>query len=216
MMDILMSETCWAHKKWNKIASDIRLVFHSSTLLWSSHFPWARVWQHFGVSDVIYLEQFKVCCMMHSPSSKRTQDGRGPDAGTWQHLANCRPPAASCDGWPWRRYMKFLWAQAKRTFWGSFISLFPFLKKEQSMVRSPCFCDSHFKLTDSRIRQYEHYTVGGHHSGVPMNFLQLANNSGRASLGGGSATAPMASHEVEVRRDSTPYLLHGAESFLRS
>jgi len=25
MMDILMSEKCWAHKKWNKIASDIKL-----------------------------------------------------------------------------------------------------------------------------------------------------------------------------------------------
>ena len=33
MMDILMSETCWAHKKWNKIASDIKLVFHSSTVV---------------------------------------------------------------------------------------------------------------------------------------------------------------------------------------
>ena len=32
MMDKLMSETCWAHKKWNKIASDIKLVFHSSTI----------------------------------------------------------------------------------------------------------------------------------------------------------------------------------------
>ena len=32
MMDILMSETCWAHKKWNKTASDIKLVFHSSTI----------------------------------------------------------------------------------------------------------------------------------------------------------------------------------------
>jgi len=31
MMDILMSETCWAHKKWNKIANDIMLVFYSST-----------------------------------------------------------------------------------------------------------------------------------------------------------------------------------------
>ena len=30
-MDILMSETCWAHDKWNKITSDIKLVFHSST-----------------------------------------------------------------------------------------------------------------------------------------------------------------------------------------
>ena len=31
-MDILMSETCWAHNKWNKITSDIKLVLHSSTL----------------------------------------------------------------------------------------------------------------------------------------------------------------------------------------
>jgi len=30
MMDILISETCWVHKKWNKIASDIKLVFYSS------------------------------------------------------------------------------------------------------------------------------------------------------------------------------------------
>ena len=27
-----MSETCWAHKKWNKIANDIKLVFYSSTI----------------------------------------------------------------------------------------------------------------------------------------------------------------------------------------
>ena len=32
MMDILMSETCWTHKKWNKIASYIKLVFYSSTI----------------------------------------------------------------------------------------------------------------------------------------------------------------------------------------
>jgi len=32
VMDILMSETCWAHKKWNKIANDIKLVFYSSTI----------------------------------------------------------------------------------------------------------------------------------------------------------------------------------------
>ena len=37
MMDILMSETCWAHKKWNKIASDIKLAFHSSVLSWVRH-----------------------------------------------------------------------------------------------------------------------------------------------------------------------------------
>ena len=32
MMDILMPEICWAYKKWNKIASDIKLVFYSSTV----------------------------------------------------------------------------------------------------------------------------------------------------------------------------------------
>ena len=31
-MDILMSETCWVQKKWNKIVSDIKLVFHSSSI----------------------------------------------------------------------------------------------------------------------------------------------------------------------------------------
>ena len=31
MMDIFMSETCSAHKKWNNITSDIKLVFCSST-----------------------------------------------------------------------------------------------------------------------------------------------------------------------------------------
>jgi len=30
--DILMSETCWVRKKWNKIASDTKLVFYSSTI----------------------------------------------------------------------------------------------------------------------------------------------------------------------------------------
>ena len=31
IMDMLMSETYWSHKKWNKIASDIKLVFYSAT-----------------------------------------------------------------------------------------------------------------------------------------------------------------------------------------
>ena len=31
-MDILMSEKCWSRNKWNKIASDIKFVFHSSTI----------------------------------------------------------------------------------------------------------------------------------------------------------------------------------------
>ena len=32
MMDILISETYRAHKKWNKIASDLKLVFYSSII----------------------------------------------------------------------------------------------------------------------------------------------------------------------------------------
>jgi len=44
MMDILMSERCWAHKKWNKIASDIKLVFFSSTVT-MMHGPINIKWQ---------------------------------------------------------------------------------------------------------------------------------------------------------------------------
>jgi len=57
-VDILMSETFWAHKKWNKIASDIKLVFYPST----SHFKFISylVWIYFnifnrGVLFKIYL-----------------------------------------------------------------------------------------------------------------------------------------------------------------
>ena len=50
-MYILMSETCWAHNKWNKIASDIKLVFHSSTLaLFASTIRPAFI----GASHVVY------------------------------------------------------------------------------------------------------------------------------------------------------------------
>ena len=40
-MDILMSETCWAHNKWNKIVSDIKLVFHSSIFFHRVFFEYA-------------------------------------------------------------------------------------------------------------------------------------------------------------------------------
>ena len=33
MMDILMSETRWVYKKWNKIASDTKLVFYFSRFM---------------------------------------------------------------------------------------------------------------------------------------------------------------------------------------
>jgi hypothetical protein len=46
MVDILMFETCWAHKKWNKIASDIKLVFHSSSsvLIVTRRHLWREDW----------------------------------------------------------------------------------------------------------------------------------------------------------------------------
>jgi hypothetical protein len=50
MMDILMSETCWAHKKWNKMASDIKLVFHSSTIT-MMHGP-------INISDRMFVPHF--------------------------------------------------------------------------------------------------------------------------------------------------------------
>jgi len=44
MMDILMSEICWAHKKWNKIASNIKLVFYSSTEMYLCfYYSWKSV-----------------------------------------------------------------------------------------------------------------------------------------------------------------------------
>ena len=41
-MDTLMSETCRAHKKWNKIASDIKLIFHSSSVLYKIYYTWRK------------------------------------------------------------------------------------------------------------------------------------------------------------------------------
>ena len=53
MMDILMSETCTAHKTWNKITSDIKLVFYSSTrvkLFWSfPFFPFLYIKHYFNI-----------------------------------------------------------------------------------------------------------------------------------------------------------------------
>ena len=59
MTDILMSETCWAHKKWNKIASDIKLVFYSSTIT-MMHGPISiRLWLY---CLTCYFEQRKINC----------------------------------------------------------------------------------------------------------------------------------------------------------
>jgi len=56
MMDIVMSETCWAHKKWNK--SDIKLFFYSSAIT-MTHGPInMRLWNLF-----MSLSDINVCCL---------------------------------------------------------------------------------------------------------------------------------------------------------
>jgi len=59
MMDILMSETCWAHKKWNKITSYIKLVFYSSTI----------TMMH-GPKNMRYVKLFYVYLLFFSDKNK--------------------------------------------------------------------------------------------------------------------------------------------------
>ena len=56
MMDILIPETCWAHKKWNKIASDIKLVFYFSTnclVIWKHGLQFFQTTVHVYITNVI-------------------------------------------------------------------------------------------------------------------------------------------------------------------
>jgi len=57
--DILMSETCWAHKKWNKIASDIKLVFFSSAKrIYSLHSLFYTRWKHICYDVILFKIRF--------------------------------------------------------------------------------------------------------------------------------------------------------------
>jgi len=62
MMDILKSETCWAHKKWNKIASDIKLVFYSQLSVLIVWLPSHRHTQYRGTMSKLNIFKFT-----HSP-----------------------------------------------------------------------------------------------------------------------------------------------------
>ena len=57
MMDILMSETCWAHKKWNKIESDFKLVFYSSTKI-------IQFWRTTQYNDAVWYPHL-TCWISH-------------------------------------------------------------------------------------------------------------------------------------------------------
>ena len=61
MMDILMSETRWAHKKWNKLASDIKLVFYSSTITMihgpKKHSFWVQISNYASMKWIIWCRR---------------------------------------------------------------------------------------------------------------------------------------------------------------
>jgi len=75
MMDILMSETCWARKMWNKIASNIKLVFYSSTIT-MMYGPINISFFLFSQSDVFYLPTVSAegycCSWSHSVTHTHT------------------------------------------------------------------------------------------------------------------------------------------------
>ena len=88
MMDILMSETCWAHKKWNNIASDIQLVFYSSTatmmhcqinIRFTYEFCCLRGWfvyHIFHILLVLWLSTFRGSCIVIYAYNKSQRDAR--------------------------------------------------------------------------------------------------------------------------------------------
>ena len=61
-MDILMFETCGVHKKWNKIASNIKVVFYSSTNTEESYVYW--IVHH--LESWIKRDQLDVTCFIIS------------------------------------------------------------------------------------------------------------------------------------------------------
>ena len=74
MMDVLMSETCWVHKKWNKIASDIKLVF----ILQLLQCCW-MVWKPDTLCTSENSSQYPTFCFLAFPTSRlaMTQAVRG-------------------------------------------------------------------------------------------------------------------------------------------
>jgi len=106
MVDILMSETCWAHK-WNKITSDIKLVFCSSAIhYWINSSPVFNPKSHsFVVCRSFYTETFfmaphpllgqgliVVASLSHSDTQHSvalhwTSDRHVAEICTWQHSA---------------------------------------------------------------------------------------------------------------------------------
>jgi len=96
MMDILMSETCWAHKKWNKIASNITLVFYSSTITMmhgpiNIRFMWYLNLYHFqnsrlSTAKTIYGARTVSCSKRAREIFLRDKSGQVVQLSTHLHL----------------------------------------------------------------------------------------------------------------------------------
>ena len=84
MMYILMSETCWAHKKWNKISSDIRLVFYSSTIT-MMHGPINIRYTSVFVHKIRSLKLVSLTGVGLKTSHKQVA---GPEVSTSEHKAH--------------------------------------------------------------------------------------------------------------------------------
>ena len=111
MMDI-MSETCWAHKKWNKIASDIKLVFYSSTLcLFYSH-KLERLWKReFVVQSKSSAGYFLRQICKTTDDAAVSTNGFPADIRT-PHPKNTTPQLTASWTYPVRRYyVSFLFSR---------------------------------------------------------------------------------------------------------
>jgi len=95
MMDILMSETCWAYKKWNKITSDIKLVSYSSTIT-MMHGPInIKKLAQFGNKVLCFLilraiENRNLLPVQHNISVRGSSNARHRQDGCEAVFASCR------------------------------------------------------------------------------------------------------------------------------
>jgi len=71
MMDILMPEIFWAHKKWNKIASDIKLVFYSSAMCLTVFVPISLVIWRAKCEPCTHSSALNGLCLLYSRSGHR-------------------------------------------------------------------------------------------------------------------------------------------------
>ena len=83
MMDILMSETCWTHKKWNKVANDIRLVFYSSNIT-MMHGPINIRYTSVFVHKILSLKLVSLTGIGLKTSHKQVAE---PEVSTSEHKA---------------------------------------------------------------------------------------------------------------------------------